>query len=249
MRTPGIVLLAVAMLAAPAWAEHPAECRVAEAQVDSSFPLPWVAKALERKHLDILVVGAGSSTLPGPNGANSAYPLRLQAVLAEKFPGVTVKVTTDVKAGRTAPASLKALMAGLKTLQPALLIWQAGTIDAMRFVELDTFNSALDRGVEAAHIADSDVILINGQYSPRTESMIALGTYADNMRWVALQREIPLLDRFSIMKSWAELGTFDFSTPTKKLDMAERVHDCIGRLLADLIVEASKPVAPPAGAR
>ena len=31
--------------------------------------------------------------------------------------------------------------------------------------------------------------------------MIALGTYAENMRWVALQQEAPLFDRFSIMKT------------------------------------------------
>lgn len=230
-------------------AEHPAECRVAEAQVEINFPLPRVTQALDRRQLDILVIGAGSSTLPGTTGGNNAYPARLQAALSEKFPSVTIKVTTDAKSGRTAPESYKALLAGLKSVKPALTLWQAGTVDAMQMVELDAFNAALGYGVEKAHAAGSDVILINGQYSPRTESMIALGTYAENMRWVALQQEIPLLDRFSIMKLWAELGTFDFSTSTKKLDMAERVHDCIGRLLADLIVEASKPVAAPAGAR
>jgi hypothetical protein len=229
--------------------DHPAECRVAENQVDNSFPLPQVTKALAKKQLDVLVVGAGSSSLPGSGGAANAYPARLQAALNAKFPGVTVKVTTDAKFGRTAQDSLKVILADLKTAKPALLVWQTGTVDAMRSVELDGFNAALDHGVEAAHVAGSDVILINGQYSPRTESMIALGTYADNMRWVALQREIPLLDRFSIMKLWSELGTFDFTAPTKKLDIAERVHDCIGRLLADLIVEASKPVAPTDGVR
>jgi hypothetical protein len=251
MRTPGIVLVALAIggTTGSVRAEHPAECRVAEAQVEINFPLPRVTKALERRQLDILVIGAGSSTLPGTTGGSNAYPARLQAALSEKFPRVTIKVTTDAKSGRTAPESYKALLAGLKSVKPALTLWQAGTVDAMQMVELDAFNAALGHGVEKAHAADSDVILINGQYSPRTESMIALGTYADNMRWVALQQEIPLLDRFSIMKLWAELGTFDFSTSTKKLDMAERVHDCIGRLLADLIVEASKPVAAPAGAR
>ena len=37
---------------------------------------------------------------------------------------------------------------------------------------------------------DADVILMNMQYSPRTESMIAVGAYADNMRWVAREREV-----------------------------------------------------------
>jgi hypothetical protein len=74
--------------------------------------------------------------------------------------------------------------------------------------------------------------------------MIALGTYAENMRWVALQQDVPLLDRFSIMKLWSDNGTFDLNSATKKLDMAERVHDCIGRLVADLVLESAKIGAP-----
>src|SRR6185295_11947615 len=104
-----------------------------------------------------------------------------------------------------------------------------------------------DKGINIARSAGADVVLVNAQYSPRTESMIALGTYAENMRWVALQHEVPLFDRFSIMKVWGDLGTFDLYSATKKLDIAEHVHDCIGRLLADLVIEAAKS-APTNGA-
>jgi hypothetical protein len=114
----------------------------------------------------------------------------------------------------------------------------------MQSVDTDQFRAALERGINIAHSAGADVVLINAQYSPRTESMIALGTYAENMRWVALQQEVPVFDRFSIMKLWADLGTFDLYSATKKLDIAERVHDCIGWLLSDLIVEAAKPDEP-----
>jgi hypothetical protein len=118
----------------------------------------------------------------------------------------------------------------------------------MQGIEPDQFSQALDKGIHVARSAGADVVFINPQYSPRTESMIALGTYAENMRWVAMQQEVPLFDRFSIMKVWADLGTFDLNSATKKLDMAERVHDCIGRLLADLVIESAKSSAPPAGA-
>ncbi|HTQ83066.1 MAG TPA: SGNH/GDSL hydrolase family protein, partial [Pseudolabrys sp.] len=90
----------------------------------------------------------------------------------------------------------------------------------------------------------ADVVLVNSQYSPRTEAMIALGTYEENMRWVAVQQEIPLFDRFSIMKFWSDQGIFDLYSATKKLDIAERVHNCIGRLLADFVIEAAKPAEP-----
>lgn len=247
-------LLALVVLGGPAVAEqlaqqpvvHPAECRVAEHLVASDFPLPQVARAIAAKRLDVLVLGAGSSVLPGPGGTKNAYPARLQAALAEQLPGVAIKVTTDVRSRRNADDMVKSLPGDLASVKPALLIWQTGTVDAMQAIDPDQFSQLLDKGINSARSAGADVILVNAQYSPRTESMIALGIYADNMRWVALQQEIPLFDRFNIMKLWADLGTFDLHSATNKLDVAERVHDCIGRLLADLIVLAAKPKAPPA---
>jgi hypothetical protein len=240
-----LLLLALLLGCGPAWAEHPPECRVAENLVESNFRLPHVSRALVAKHLAILVLGAGSSQLPGSNGATNAYPARLQKALAEQLPGVDVKVTTDVKSRRTAEEMVKALPADLSANKPALLIWQTGTVDAMLSVDPDQFSQALDKGINIAHSAGADVVLINAQYSPRTESMIALGTYVEDMRWVALQHEVPLFDRFSIMKLWGDLGTFDLYSATKKLDIAERVHDCIGRLLADLVISAAKPEQQP----
>ena len=244
-----LLLLALLMLGnAPVWAEQPAECRVAENLLESSFRLPQVTRAIAAKHLTVLVMGAGSSQLPGPNGSNgagNAYPVRLQQALAQQLPGVEVKVTTDVKAKRTAAEMVKGLPAALSASKPALLVWQTGTVDAMLAIDPDQFSHALDKGINIAHSAGADVVLINAQYSPRTESMIALGTYAEDMRWVALQHEVPVFDRFSIMKLWGELGTFDLYSATKKLDIAERVHDCIGRLLADLVITAAKPEEPP----
>ena len=241
-----LLLLALLMLgASPAFADHPAECRVAESLVEPNFRLPKVTRALAAKHLTILVLGAGSSQLPGTNGAANAYPARLQQTLAQKLPGVEVKVITDVKAKRTAAEMVKALPAALSAAKPALLIWQTGTVDAMLGVDPDQFSQSLDKGITTAHSTGADVVLINAQYSPRTESMIALSTYVEDMRWVALQQEVPLFDRFNIMKLWGDLGTFDLYSATKKLDIAERVHDCIGRLLADLVIAASKPEETP----
>lgn len=240
-----MLLLALLVLAGPAWAELPAECGVAAHLVETSYPLPKVRRALAEKKLNILVVGAGSSQLPGANGEKNAYPARLQQALSDQLPGVEVKVATDIKASRTAAEMVKVLPADLSATKPALLVWQTGTTDAMRAVDPDQFSQALDQGINIARTAGADVVLVNAQYSPRTESMIALSTYSEDMRWVALQQEVPLFDQFSIMRLWSDLGTFDLYSATKKLDIAERVHDCIGRLLADLVIAAAKPVEQP----
>jgi hypothetical protein len=239
-----LLTLALLALAGPASAELPAECRMAAPLIERDFALPQVNRGIIAKQLEILVVGAGSSSLPGVNGIKNAYPERLQHALSEKLPGVTVTVTTDVKSKRTAAEMVKSLVPALAAAKPKLVVWQTGTVDAMQSIDTDQFRAALDRGINIAHSAGADVILINAQYSPRTDSMIALGTYAENMRWVALQQEVPLFDRFSIMKLWADTGTFDLYATTKKLDTAEHVHDCIGRLLADLVIESAKPDEP-----
>lgn len=223
----------------PAWADHLSECLVAQHQVEHIFPLPHAARAITAGKLPILVIGTGSSTLPGPNGVKNAYPARLRQALVAALPGASVTVTTDVKSRRTATDMLKAMPASLAAAKPALVVWQTGTVDAMQAVDPDRFSEALTRGIGLARSAGADVILVNAQYSPRTESMIALGIYSENMRWVALQQEVPEFNRFAVMKLWADLGTFDFTDAPRKLEVAERVHDCIGRLLADLVIEAT----------
>jgi hypothetical protein len=64
--------------------------------------------------------------------------------------------------------------------------------------------------------------------------------YGESMRLVSQQREVPLLDRFAIMKQWSEFGTFDFFAATRKLETAARIHECIAQLLADLIQDGVK---------
>jgi hypothetical protein len=80
---------------------------------------------------------------------------------------------------------------------------------------------------------------MNPQYSPRTETMISVTPFMDNMRVVAQQREVPLFDRFAIMRHWSETGEFDLFGAFHGLGLAKRVHDCIGRALAEMVVNTA----------
>jgi hypothetical protein len=240
-----LVLLALLALSGPSWAAEEPNCQAAQEQVENAFPLPHAAQAIADKRLSVLVVGAGSSALPGADGEQKAYPARLQVALSRALPQTKVAVATDVQPRRTAEDMVQVLGPALAKARPQLVIWQTGTVDAMRSVDADQFSEALEQGISAAKTADADLILINAQYSPRTDSMIALGTYSDLMRRVAAQQEVPLFDRFAVMKTWADMGVFDFHITTKQLDMAEHVHDCICRLLADLVLGAVKQAGPP----
>ena len=220
-----------------AFAQNDPACGVASALVSPDFRLSHVATAITNKQLTIAVVGSGSSTLPD---VKKAYPARLEEFLTGKLPGVNVKVLTQIKVREPAKEVLPQLRKLIATEKPSLVVWQTGTVEAMRGIEPDTFSGALQDGIEAAQDSRSDVILMNMQYSPRTELMISMPPYADAIRIVALQHEIILFDRLAIMRRWGELGTFDLNEVTKKMDTAFRIHDCIGRLLGDLILEAAR---------
>ena len=123
--------------------------------------------------------------------------------------------------------------------KPDLVIWQTGTLDAIRRVDPDEFRAALEQGVQILHKGGADVILMNMQYSPRTEIMVSYGPYADDMRVVAQQHEIPLFDRLAIMRHWSDTGAFDLYAAGKDNVLAQRVHDCIGRGIASMIIDAA----------
>ena len=202
--------------------------------------LEHVKKAVEEhKKLTILVIGSGSSALPGTEGASKSYPGRLEDLLRKRFPDVAIKVVSVAKPRLTTADMTQGIDKVLMEQKPDLVIWQTGTVDAMRGVDPESFRASLDEGID--HVAENgaDLILMNMQYSPRTETMIALGNYADIMRVVSRDREVSLFDRREIMRYWNDNGNFDLNLATKDVATAYKVHDCLGRALASLVVEAA----------
>jgi hypothetical protein len=216
------------------------ECELPQSFIPADSDLTHVMKQIKNDHrLDITVIGSGSSGLPGPEGAHYAYPAQLEDILKKSLPGTDIKVTAHVQSKELTAAMVAGLQKVLTDDKPSLVIWQAGTVDALSGVEPEEFRNSLDDGVDAIQKADADVVLMNMQYSPRTESMLNVSTYADIMHWVAQQRSALLFDRLAIMRYWNDEGTFDLYAATKNYDMARRVHNCIGRALASQIMNAA----------
>ena len=204
----------------------------------SESSLPKVAEAMKNgQPLTILVVGSRSSTIASAEA--SAYPARLQAALKERLPQVPINVSVELQATKTAEEAAAALVKLVEAKRPTLVIWQTGTVDAMRSIDPDDFRGAVDEGVVALQNAGSDVVLINLQYSPRTETMISAPPYLDNMRVVAQQHEVPLFDRFAIMRHWNDAGDFDLFSTAHGIDLAKRVHDCLGRALSKFVIDTA----------
>jgi hypothetical protein len=192
----------------------------------------------KEKELRIVALGGTSSMLPGPDGPNFAYPARLEAALARRLPGVKVTVTTLTRPRQTADEMAESIDK-LLDQKPSLVVWQTGTYDAVRGTDPEEFRASVSDGVEKLQAGGADVVLVNMQYSPRTETIVAVGAYADGIRWVSREREVPVFDRLAIMRHWYDAGQFDLYKATKDLKTAKSVHDCLGRALASTIIDAA----------
>jgi hypothetical protein len=238
----GWMLLAGLLTAAPARAEDTAvSCEVPDYLLTTESALPKVAEAIKGGHsLDILVIGSRSSTINTTSASEaSAYPGRLQAMLKEKLPSMAVNVSVEIQAKKTAEEVAAGMVKLMEGKKPTLVIWQTGTVDAMRSIDPDDFRSGVDEGVVALQDAGADVILMNPQYSPRTETMISAPPYLDSMRVVAQQHDVPLFDRFAIMRHWNDSGEFDLFSTFHGIELAKRVHGCLGRALSQFVIDAA----------
>jgi hypothetical protein len=236
---PGVALLAALAAGGTARAEDAGQsCDVPAYLLTSESSLPKVAEAVKKAQpLTILVVGSRSSSIASAEA--SAYPARLQAALKERLPSTPINLSVELQSAKTAEEAASALVKLVEAKRPTLVIWQTGTVDAMRSVDPDDFRGAVDEGVVALQTAGTDVILVNLQYSPRTETMISAPPYLDNMRVVAQQHDVPLFDRFAIMRHWNDAGDFDLFSTAHGTDLAKRVHDCLGRALSKFVTDTA----------
>lgn len=235
----GLLLLAGCLAGPPARADEPAPaCEVPASLLASDSRLDHVAAVVKAgKPLNVLVVGTRSSTITAQEA--SAYPARLLAMLKERLGDAPVNLSVEIQTGKTAEDVAGTFVKLVEAKNPTLVIWQTGTYDAIRGIDPDDFRNALDEGVTALQKAGIDVILVNLQYSPRTETMTSAPPYLDNMRVVAQQHDIPLFDRFAIMHHWNDSGDFDLFSATHGVELAKRVHACLGRALSKFVIDAA----------
>ena len=235
-----LLLLAGCLAASLARAEDASPaCEVPAALLASDGKLDHVEAAVRGgKPLNVLVVGSGSSTIAGQEA--SAYPARLSTMLKDRLgAAVPVNLSVEIQGRKTAEDVAGVLVKLVEAKSAILVIWQTGTYDAIRGIDPDEFRGAVDEGVDALQKAGVDVVLVNLQYSPRTETMTSVSPYLDNMRVVAQQHDIPLFDRFAIMRHWNDSGDFDLFSATHGVELAKRVHACLGRALSKFVIDAA----------
>lgn len=218
------------------------DCRVPEDMLADDPGLPLVAQALREKR-PLTIVAIGGATTAGTAAANperDAYPRRLQEALRRRHPGVPINVLNKGIPRQTTQEMVDRFERDVYAPAPTLVIWETGTSDAARNIDVDVFATALETGLDTLRERKFDIMLMNMQYSRSTESVINFAPYLEAMQHRADVDEVYLFRRFEMMRYWSENGVFEFvDVPReRRAELAAQVYDCIAERLADAIEHA-----------
>ena len=217
-------------------AENP--CSIADDAFTFEPYLPKTLQALtERREITVVAIGGASTEGRAASSPEASWPAQFAATLRERFPGAKIDLVVHAASRRTASDMAARFVRDVLPLRPTLVIWESGTADAARGTDIDEFRTTLQEGLEALRPGLGEVILMDMQYSPLTQSVIYFNRYLVVMRGVADVNEVPLFPRHRIMYDWAEMGFLDTSdrSPERRRAMADKVYRCIGVAVADFV--------------
>lgn len=247
------------------------ECPSVDDAIGVAASLPQVAGVLQPgRTLNVLAIG--SATMFGPEASLSpgtitsqslasegpvtvagtqifnkeaserAFPRQMARHLKALVPGVDVQIT--VRGGRGLPATdMLALMRTELALHPfQLVIWQTGTVEAVRNLPPSEFGQTLSEGLEIVQAANANLLLVDPQFSRFLQTNSNLDPYILALQQVASLPGVVLFRRFDLMRNWANDGHIDLERTSRadRQKVIEALHACLGRHLARLVLDSAR---------
>ena len=260
-------LLMAAVLLGGAGTAEPADRCAAPADLTADVAaLPQVAAVLKTGGtLNVLTVGSATVFSPteslqpgtvtglalglgkGPRSgdlmsSDAAFPLQMGRDLERLVPGLHVNV--EVKGGRGMLAS--EMLDILRTEMPShhyqLVIWQTGTVEAVRNISAADFYQTLSDGLSLVSDDGAALVLVDPQFSRFLRANADLEPYAQALQQISAQPGALLFHRFDLMHFWSSEGQIDLErTPkSQRISTVEALHACLGAKLAQMIVDSTK---------
>lgn len=231
-------LIAGPLIAAPA-------CPAIPADLVADQALPRLAAALRPGgSLSILAIGSASTA------AAQGYLVALRAALTAARPDLTLRLTIRAARGADAADGLRRLAAALAGGRYDLVLWQTGTVDAVRGARPDDLADTLEAGAEAVARHGASLVLIDPQFSHFLRANVDLEPYETVLRAVALRPDTALFPRTALMRDWADQDGIDPERAAGRQAeraAAARAQACVGAALAHFLLAAGP--AEPAAAK
>ena len=267
-----IFAIAVTMLAEPVFAAASVDsCPAADDTASSSASLSHVSAALQPGKT-LMVLAIGSATMFGPEASQArgtltsqvlgsgsgpaaspgqtfvqqpselAFPLQMAKQLRAMVPGAGVQVVVRGGRGLLATEMLALLRTELSASHYDLVIWQTGTVEAVRNLLPSEFGQTLADGADAAQAAGADLVLVDPQFSRFLQANSNLDPYLQALQQVAAMPDVVLFHRFDLMRGWANDGQIDLEHTARsdRQKAIETLHACLGRSLARLVLASAR---------
>jgi hypothetical protein len=206
-----------------------------------SVQLPGLAKRLKSgDETRILVYGTASITGAGIGKPGASFPEQFAEFFKKKFPASRANILIRARQGETAAQMVENMPTMVLSEKPHLVIWQTGSVDVVKGVDINAFGGSLEKGLDILQQAGIEVALIDQQYNPHIAPLNNVEEYQDYMEGIAKGRNVLLFPRFELMRYWTTSGYFPFdeTAPADRRKIAAAVHACIGQLLGEMISEA-----------
>jgi acyl-CoA thioesterase I len=239
-------LLATSLLASTPAAASGDDCPWAPTQ-RLSLPASRAALAASEP-LDIVAIGSSSTEGVGASTPEQSYPARLHARLSKALAGVVVRVRNLGHGGETAAEMLARLRHDVLERPATLVIWQAGTNDALRQRDPEAFRAEMEAGLEELEDSGMDVVLMDSQRAPRLLDTSGYERFDETLRELAASHKLSLFSRASLMRHWLRDGVpFEAMIGKDGLHHNDRGYDCVAKALARSILAALRPTQVVAG--
>jgi acyl-CoA thioesterase-1 len=243
-----LALLGALIPTAAARAADPT-CAVPPALLEAAFTLPATGAAVANAQpIRIVALGSGTTFGLGASTPAASFPARLEQTLRPRLVSPIIVANQGVQR-QTIADMVARLDRDVLAHSPTLVLWETGTVDAVRGLGLDDFTAALETGVARIQRAGADVLLIDPQYARAMPRLVNLLPFVEAMRTVAASHELILFDRFEVMRYWIDNNVFHLderAPPRLVVGEIDQVYDCIAQLLAQVILNATPKTAPTA---
>ena len=176
------------------------------------------------------------------DASDRAFPWQMAHALEAAVPGLKVVVVVRGGRGMSASDMLTEMRRELAAGQYQLVLWQTGTVEAVRNSPPGEFAQVLSDGAEAVEAAKANLVLIDSQYSRFLQTNSNLDPYSQALQTTAALPGVLLFHRFDLMRSWVNDGQIDLErTPRgERKRMVDTLHACIGQHLARMVLSGAR---------
>jgi hypothetical protein len=235
------VLCALALIPpAAAQLAMPDPCAAPAELTAQDTPLPALQAAMkEAGSVDILAVGSGTMLGPETGSMDASFPYRMVEAMRAAMPNVKFQLTVKGGKGVTAADMLIILHDELAHTPYRLVLWQTGTVEAVRGLRPEDLYDTLAEGADLVREHAADLVLIDPQFSRFLRANANLDPYEDVLQRAASLPGVMLFHRYELMRYWVGQNRIDLERASKsdQRRTADLLHRCLGQVLASEVLK------------